>query len=105
MVGDKDLQIPMEQNSMTHAPEAVELIWSTAEKLGVTQFVNVPGEQISDDHIPLNDGGVQTVDIIDFQYPYWHTLQDTPDKCSAESLEAVGKVLAHVLYTQVVRPL
>jgi Zn-dependent M28 family amino/carboxypeptidase len=105
MVGDKDLQIPMEQNSMTHAPEAVELIWSTAEKLGVTQFVNVPGEQISDDHIPLNDGGVQTADIIDFQYPYWHTLQDTPDKCSAESLEAVGKVLAHVIYTQVVRPL
>jgi Zn-dependent M28 family amino/carboxypeptidase len=105
MVGDKDLQIPMEQNSMTHAPEAVELIWSTAEKLGVTQFVNVPGEQISDDHIPLNDGGVQTADIIDFQYPYWHTLQDTPDKCSAESLEAVGKVLAHVIYTRVVRPL
>lgn len=100
MVGDRDLRIPMEQNSMTYAPEAVELIWSTAEKLGVTQFVNVPGEQISDDHVPFNEGGVPTVDIIDFQYPYWHTLQDTPDKCSPESLEAVGKVLTHVVYAR-----
>ena len=105
MVGDRDLQIPMEQNSMKYAPEAVELIWSTAEKLGVTQFINVPGEQISDDHIPLNDGGLATVDIIDFQYPYWHTSQDTPDKCSAESLDAVGKVLTHVIYSRLARPL
>jgi len=100
MVGYKDLQIPMEQNSMKFAPQAVELIWSTAEDLGVTQFVNIPGEEISDDHVPLNAGGIPTVDIIDFQYPYWHTTQDTPDKCSAESLEAIGKVLMHVLYAQ-----
>ncbi len=100
MVGYRDLQIPMEQNSMTYAPEAVELIWSTAEKLGVTQFVNVPGEEISDNHVPFNSGGVPTVDIIDFQYPFWHTMQDTPDKCSAESLEAVGKVLTHVIYSK-----
>ncbi len=100
MVGYKDLQIPMEQNSITFAPETVELIWSTAENLGVTQFVNVPGEEISDDHIPLNSGGLPTVDIIDFQYPFWHTMQDTPDKCSAESLEAIGKVLMHVIYAQ-----
>ena len=98
MVGYKELQIPMEQNSMTFAPEAVELIWSTAENLGITQFVNIPGEEISDDHIPLNSGGIPTVDIIDFQYPFWHTTQDTPDKCSAESLDAIGKVLMHVIY-------
>ena len=100
MVGYRDLQIPMEQNSITYAPEIVELIWSTAEKLGVTQFVNVPGEEISDDHIALNSGGIPTVDIIDFQYPFWHTMQDTPDKCSAESLEAIGKVLTHVIYSK-----
>jgi hypothetical protein len=98
MVGDRDLQIPMEQNSMTYAPEAVELIWSTAERIGVTQFVNVPGEEISDDHLPLNKGGIPTIDIIDFQFPYWHTLEDTPDKCSGESLQAVGSVLAHAIY-------
>ena len=100
MVGDRDLQFPMEQNSMNYAPQIVELIWSTAEKLGVTQFVNVPGEQISDDHIPLNEGGIPAVDIIDFQYAHWHTLQDTPDKCSGESLEAVGKVMTHLIYSQ-----
>lgn len=100
MVGYRELQIPMEQNSITYAPEVVELIWSTAEKLGVTQFVNVPGEEISDDHVPLNSGGIPTVDIIDFQYPFWHTTQDTPDKCSAESLETVGKVLTHVIYSK-----
>ncbi|HTR81546.1 MAG TPA: M28 family peptidase [Bacteroidota bacterium] len=99
MVGDRDLQIPMEQNSMTYAPKAVDLIWSTAEKIGVTQFVNVPGEEISDDHLAFNQGGIPTVDIIDFQYPYWHTLQDTPDKCSGESLQAIGSVLANVIYS------
>ena len=98
MVGYRDLQIPMEQNSMTYAPEVLGPLWSTAEKLGITQFVNVPGEQISDDHLAFNNGGIPTVDIIDFQYPYWHTLEDTPDKCSGESLEAVGSVLAHVIY-------
>ncbi len=105
MVGDRDLQFPMEQNSMKYAPQIVELIWSTAEKLGITQFVNVPGEEISDDHIPLNNGGIPTVDIIDFQYAHWHTLQDTPDKCSGESLEAVGKVMTHLIYTREPAPL
>jgi len=100
MVGYKDLQIPMEQTSSAYAPAIVERIWSTAENLGVTQFVNLPGEQISDDHTPLNEGGLPAVDIIDFQYPYWHTTQDTPDKCSPESLGAVGKVLMHVIYTE-----
>jgi glutaminyl-peptide cyclotransferase len=98
MVGYRDLEIPMEQNSMTFAPAALELLWSTAEKLGVAQFLNVPGDEISDDHLALNKGGIPTVDVIDFQYPYWHTLEDTPDKCSGESLEAVGNVLAHVIY-------
>ncbi|HTX19469.1 MAG TPA: M28 family peptidase [Bacteroidota bacterium] len=98
MVGYRDLRIPMEQNSMQMAPAVVELLWSTAERVGVTQFVNIPGDQISDDHLALNKGGIPTADVIDFQYPYWHTLKDTPDKCSAESLEAVGTVLAHVIY-------
>lgn len=100
MIGDSDLRIPIEQNSLSYAPNVIETIWSAAEKLGVSQFVNEPGEQIFDDHIPLNESGIPTVDIIDFQYPYWHTLQDTPDKCSAESLEAVGKVMMYVVYTQ-----
>ncbi len=98
MIGDSDLQIPMEQNSMSYAPAIVEHVWKAAEEIGVTQFIRVQGESISDDHIPLNQAGIPTIDIIDFQYPQWHTSEDTADKCSAESLEAVGKVLTYLIY-------
>ncbi len=100
MIGDRDLQIPLEQHSMQFAPQLMETVWSTAEELRVTQFIRVPGEAVSDDHLPLNEAGIPTINIIDFQYPYWHTHQDTPDKCSPESLEAVGKVLSAVIYTK-----
>jgi len=56
-------------------------------------FPNVIGTPILDDHLSLNRAGIPTIDLIDFDYPYWHTLQDTPDKCSAESLGKVGKLL------------
>ncbi|MEW5799473.1 MAG: M28 family peptidase [Bacteroidota bacterium] len=100
MVGDKDLQIPLEQHSMQYAPQVLNLIWNTAEEIGVPNFVNIPGEFVVDDHLPLNEVGIPTVDIIDFQYPHWHTLQDTPDKCSPQSLEAVGSVLTALIYTR-----
>jgi hypothetical protein len=49
---------------------------------------------IDDDHLPITKEGLRTIDLIDFDYkPYWHTLADTPDKCSAESLGKVGKLL------------
>ncbi len=100
MVGDRDLQLPLEQNSMRFAPQLMDLVWATAEEHGITQFIRVPGEMISDDHLPLNEAGIPTIDIIDFQYPHWHTQQDTPDKCSPESLEAVGTVVAAVIYNK-----
>lgn len=105
MVGDKQLEIPKELSSMRYAPDVVQILWDTARELGVQQFVDLPGEEVMDDHWPLNTAGIKTVDLIDFNYPdqtnrYWHTHQDTPDHCSAESLEAVGLVLTHVLYTQ-----
>jgi glutaminyl-peptide cyclotransferase len=100
MVGDADLRIPMEQNSMASAPGVVGMVWDAAQELGISQFVSVPGDQIEDDHLALNEAGIPTIDLIDFQYPYWHTLADTPDKCSSESLEAVGRVLVNVIYTK-----
>lgn len=103
MVGDRDLQLPLEQNSMRFNPQLMDLVWSTAEEVRVTQFVRVPGESISDDHFALNEAGIPTIDIIDFQYPHWHTHQDTPDKCSSESLEAVGTVLSALIYTKLVQ--
>lgn len=101
MVGDRDLQLPLELNSMDFAPQIVDMVWSTAEEVHSTQFVRNLGERISDDHLPLNEAGIPTIDIIDFQYPHWHTQQDTPDKCSSESLEAVGKVVAAVVYMKI----
>ncbi|NUN69979.1 MAG: M28 family peptidase [Bacteroidetes bacterium] len=103
MVGDRDLQLPLEQNSMRFAPQLMDIVWSTAEENGITQFIRVPGEAISDDHLPLNEAGIPTIDIIDFQYPYWHTQQDTPDKCSPQSLAAVGTVVADVIYNKLGR--
>lgn len=100
MIGQADLRIPMEQNSMASAPNVIGLVWNAAQELGITQFVAVPGDQIEDDHLALNQAGIPTIDLIDFQYPYWHTLGDTPDKCSPESLEAVGRVLVNVVYTK-----
>jgi hypothetical protein len=103
MVGDKNLDLPRERNSVRYAPDVVNLVWNTAARLGIRQFDNSQGEEILDDHLPLNEVGIKTIDIIDFNYPdetnrFWHTLQDTPENCSAESLESVGTVLMHVIY-------
>ncbi len=103
MIGDKELEITREPNSMEYAPDVVNLIFSTARLLNVYQFVDREGRQTYDDHIPLNEAKIRTADLIDFDYPdssnrYWHTLEDTPDKCSASSLEAVGVVLLNIVY-------
>ena len=74
-------------------------MWNTASELNITTFRDSAKHTVLDDHIPLNVGGIPTIVIIDFDYPYWHTEFDTPDKCSAESLENVGRVLAKIIYT------
>ncbi len=98
MVGDRDLEISIEQHSYENAPEIVDLVWSRAQQLGITEFVRRPKYRLVDDHLPLLNVGIRCIDIIDYDYPYWHTLQDTPDKCSAESLGKVGRLLVEVLY-------
>jgi len=93
MIGDADLNIHLEGNSN---PKIRAEIWSTAEKLGYgKQFINTEKFSMLDDHTPFLEAGIPAVDIIDFDYPYWHTTQDTPDKVSAESLQAVGDTLLH----------
>ena len=63
-----------------------------------TSSSRTPTGGITDDHIPLIDAGIRTIDVIDISnYPYWHTMQDTPDKESAQSLEAVGNVAVGVI--------
>lgn len=94
MVGDKDLQIPMEPNSHYYAPALLKAFYLHAKTAGMEgAFPQRWGPTIEDDHIPLNKRGIPTIDLIDFDYKPWHTLADTPDKCSAESLGKVGKTL------------
>lgn len=91
MVGDRDLQIPMEGNSDA---QLLEEIWATAAKLGHADvFVPRQGGAILDDHVPFLEANVPAVDIIDIRYEYWHTTADTPDKVSEQSLQVVGEVL------------
>ncbi len=94
MIGDKDLSIPKEPYSIQYAGSLVERFYAHAAEMGESKtFPNRVQGYIFDDHLPLNDVGIPTMDLIDFTYPYWHTLQDTMDKCSAESLGKVGRVL------------
>ena len=96
MIGDKDLDIYEEGHSMSwpDTRPLVEEIWATARRLGVREFVPRVKHTILDDHLPLrNTAGIPTCDIIDYDYPPWHTQGDTLDKCSALSLAKVGWVI------------
>jgi len=99
MIGDADLVITKEANSLAAARPLVEKVWKIARDLGCTAFRPELGSSIMDDHIPLLQAGIPCIDLIDLDYPYWHTISDTPDKCSAASLDQVGRVLLHLIYT------
>ena len=90
MVGDEDLNIFIEKNS---DKELVNEIWSVADELGFEQFINEPKYRMIDDHIAFLAVGIPAVDIIDFDYPYWHTTEDTLDKVSPDSLFVVGNTI------------
>ncbi|MBE0594027.1 MAG: M28 family peptidase [Gemmatimonadales bacterium] len=93
MIGDRDLQIYREGYSLSEAPEVVERVWRTAEDLGYGRvFLANPVRSVVDDHVPLQERGVRAIDVIDFDYPPWHTTEDTMDKVGAESLQIVGEV-------------
>jgi len=98
MVGDADLQIPIEWFSDHHARGLRSELWHWAELVDAPAFVDAPGPAVEDDHVPLIKVGIPAVDLIDFDYPYWHTSYDTADKCSAESLGQVGRVLIAYIY-------
>jgi Zn-dependent M28 family amino/carboxypeptidase len=98
MIGDKDLNIFWEKNSDF---ELTKEIWQVAADLGYDDyFISQPGYRILDDHMPFVRVGIPAVDIIDFDYPAWHTVDDTIDKVSARSLKVVGDVLYHWLLTK-----
>ena len=91
MIGDASLNIYKEKNS---SADLTNEIWSVAKSLGHDDVFNSEYKySMIDDHTPFLNAGIPAADIIDFDYPYWHTTQDTPDKVSAESLQAVGETL------------
>jgi Zn-dependent M28 family amino/carboxypeptidase len=95
MIGDADLNIYQERNS---DKDLTEQIWSAAQSLGYqSAFLEQSKYSMLDDHTPFLEAGIPAVDIIDFDYPYWHTIADTADKVSAESLKTVGETLRNWL--------
>lgn len=104
MVGDKDQQIYREGYSEEYQSELNDMVFALAKELNIATFHDSVKYHILDDHLPLNSGGVPAIDLIDFDYPYWHTELDTPDKCSAESLENVGKVITNIIYNSSLWP-
>jgi glutaminyl-peptide cyclotransferase len=98
LVADKDLQIYQEGNSLVGAPEVVELVWDTAKELGYAgYFIASPRHTLIDDHLELQKAGIRAIDVVDFDYPAWHTQYDTIDKVSANSLQVVGDVAVELI--------
>ncbi|MBQ0165115.1 MAG: M28 family peptidase [Bacteroidales bacterium] len=107
MVGGRDARFCYEGLSMRQAPWLVARTWAAAETAGAGDFFpRRDGAFITDDHGPMNAAGVPTIDIIPFYNqagipsfgPTWHTVADTPENISTETLRAVGQTLHQLLY-------
>ncbi|WP_436714686.1 M28 family peptidase [Roseiconus lacunae] len=98
MIGDKELKLYYEMNSIRYAKPVAQSFWQVAKRLRVDAFVPKTRHDLRDDHLPLNQiAKIPTIDVIDFDYPrpgigspsYWHTENDIPENCSGESIAAV----------------
>jgi Zn-dependent M28 family amino/carboxypeptidase len=94
MVGDRSLGITLPADS---PPALARDIFAAAEALKLRKYFSYLDRNLIDDHAPLNAIGIPTIDIIDFDYPWWHTADDTMDKISAQSLQVIGSVALYYL--------
>ena len=94
MIGDRDLQIKRDLNSTTWL---TDIIWAAAQKQQLSSYFRPDRVQIEDDHLPFMEAGVPSVDVIDLEYPAWHTAGDTLDAVSARSLQVVGDAIIAAL--------
>ena len=91
MIGDADQQVYVERNS---TPGLSQALWTQAAALGYEETIIArPGYAMLDDHTPFLQAGIPAADMIDFDYPHWHTTADTLDKISAQSLERIGRTV------------
>lgn len=97
MIGDKDLQIFKEAYSMKGGGRFLDKIFSIAEKQKVKSFMPRSKYAVFDDHYPFYKMGIPAAVLIDFDYPYWHTQEDTLDKCSPESMFSVFSVVVEAI--------
>ncbi|MBK6767354.1 MAG: M28 family peptidase [bacterium] len=100
LVAEKDLKIQYELNSYMNARHVVEKVFAAAERVKAMSFVREPGQAVMDDHIPFLEKGIPVIDLIDFDYKYWHTIEDTPDECSPYSMGEVGRTILDVLHSE-----
>ena len=106
MVGDKQLHLPIEKYSLEFHPQLVRYLWKRADQMGLDAFDMTPQYAIYDDHVPLYQiAGIPSIDLIDFKYPnpygnFWHTMNDLPEHCSAESLGQVGRLMVDYIYNR-----
>ena len=94
MVGDRSLNITLPADSPV---EMARDIFASAEALKLRSYFSYFDREMTDDHTPLNAIGIPTIDVIDFDFPWWHTADDTIDKLSAQSLQIVGSVAFYYL--------
>lgn len=98
MVGDRDLRIYQEGNSLVGAPEVVDRVWKVAAALGyAAQFPAEAKYTLVDDHVEIQRAGIPAIDVVDFDYPVWHTPGDVLAQVSAASLKVVGDVAVAVV--------
>lgn len=99
MIADQNPRFPIESNSQEAAPEVVDRVWRTAESVGLGgYFPRTSQGAIEDDHVPLNQAGIRTIDIIDFDYPHWHKTTDVLENTSPRGLGVVGTVLLELIF-------
>ncbi len=98
MVGDTDLQIYKEGNSVKFFPELVDSLWNIGMAIAPSMFIPSVKYYIVDDHLSLIKYGIRAINIIDFDYPYWDSSEDTIDKCSKESLDIMYQYLLRIVY-------
>jgi len=96
MVGDKDLNINYEGNSYNAVPELCKKIWKTARTMGYTFFNDSVKHTVIDDHVPFLEKGIPFVDIIDFDYAAWHTVEDKPANCSIPNMKKILSLLSSI---------
>lgn len=98
MVCDKDLGISKDGASVKNAPLQTAAFWKVARKIDSNVFRDQVGLEFRDDHTPLNQAGIPSLLVIDFEYPPFHTTNDTKDKCSAKSLETIASAVLNYVY-------